>query len=60
LNDWALFVKKQTPCPPFIHLDLTCVIKPKKTKKKEKNRLNGKYVFDFNPMGFSLIPIVFL
>jgi hypothetical protein len=49
LNDWALFVKKQTPCPPFIHLDLTCVIKPKKTKKKEKNRLNGKYVFDFNP-----------
>jgi len=54
------YVKKQTACPPFFHLDLTCVIKPKKTQKKEKNRLNGKYVFDFNPMGFRLIPIVFL
>jgi hypothetical protein len=33
---------------------------PKKTQKKGKNRINGKYAFDFNPMGFSLIPIVFL
>jgi hypothetical protein len=51
--------KDRPPVRRFLPIISPVLPNPKKTREKGKNRINGKCVFDFNPNGFSLIPIVF-